>query len=437
MPFLFQFVIMKLPFILFNNLFEKIEIIYCKKIPGIFKKPIFTKIDWILGRISFFFSNFSHSIFIFSGKEKYSSNDIKIMYCGDENQFYYYSRRIFSDNFTTKKIGKYSILGINKLIKNIPNDIDLVVIMTDRFFTNLLAKKVNFVIPEWINMELDTSKPFSQIFNRFSSGALKDIKKIKKHGYTYEITNDTKKLKFFYDRMLLPFLLAKYKEETPLSYIEYLKMFIYRDNIELLLVKDGNKYVAGGLIERIKDKEVLPSMGILDGNTKYLKNYASSALFYFHILYAIENSIKIINYGNTRTFLNDGVFQYKRKWGMSINKSKYKFGVIGLRFCKNTIGVLNFLENNPFIYATDDKLKSFFYFNKKHPITLDDIKQICKSYYCPGIKELSIYSPKGFSDEIEENLSFEVSSKYKFQNEIKKSKFMNNEIKMCVVIPIS
>ena len=421
---------------IFYNLSEKAYLIYCRKTNGICNNPFFSKMESALGRIFSFFSSLISPKYIISGTERNGSNKIKIMCCGGKQQFYYGLSLIFEGDYEVKKVGNCSIFRLNKLLKNIPDDIDLVFLSTDRFFSDLLSKKVDFVIPEWVGMELDTSKSFSQIKSRFSNGALKDVKMIEKYGYTYEITDDNEKLEFFYNRMFLPFILDKFSEETPQSYLEYIKILIRRKNIKLLLVKDGDKYVAGGLIRAEKDKVVLPSMGILDAKSEYLRNYASSALFYFHILNSVKAGIKNINYGNTRAFLNDGSFQYKKKWGMAVIKSKFKFNVVGLKILNFNNSVLSYLENNSFIFVQRDKFKIFSYFNKNSPVTFKDIKQICRSYYCSGFEEILIFSSSDFAKEVYEKSSFEASSKYKFEHKIIPGELINNDLQLCVVKPI-
>jgi len=416
-----------------EDLFVKIFLMYCKVIPKKLNRSILTYFEIVLQRIFDLISNFTLQSYIISGKERHSGLDLTVFYCGDKQSFCYMSHRLFDGHYSIKKREKVTITKINKKLRSLPTYVDLVFIRTDRFFRKILKKQGLQIIPEWVNLVLDTSKSLEQLEKKFSSGARKDVKKIKKYGYTYKLTGKQRDLEFFYNRMFLPYILERHDEETTNCYLRYIKMILQRNTVKLLLVQDKDTYISGGLIDVKKDKEILPSMGILDANNEYLKKYASSALFYFHILSAKKRGINSINYGDTRTFLNDGNFQFKRKWGMGTILSRFRYEIIGLKILKNTAAVSTFLENNPFTFMENSKLKVSIYSNTKQPTTLKEIQHFCRSYYTPGITELLIMSPHGFTKKAEENELFEGTSKYDFRKNITHGNFLEQDVEVCSI----
>lgn len=320
-------------------------------------------------------------------------------------------------------------------MKHTPPSADIIFVKTDRFFIKLLRHFHFITIPEWINMIVDSSKSFEELEHNFSSGAQKDIKKTIKYGYSYELTDDQKKMEFFYHRMFLPYILERYGEEMPDYYLKYIHMILQRNTMKLILVKDKETYISGGLVDIKGKKEFLPSMGILDGDIQYVKKYAPSALFYFHIVSAKKRDATSINYGNTRSFLNDGNYQFKRKWGMSVALSRFRWGLFGLNVLRKNNAVSNFLAGNPFIFVEHEQLNGFFYVHKDQPATLTNLQNICRTYYTPGIVELIIVSPKGFTQQAKENELFVDASRHNFVKSFSSVRLLNQNIEACVIRP--
>jgi len=341
--------------------------------------------------------NIFFEVSILTGEEKNSGETISILICGNKRTLYYIPKRIFSGNYSVNKLGKFPIWKIKKLVSENEDNVDLIFLNIDCFLRHFLENNDFFIIPEWIDMEVDTSRPLGHIYNNFSHGAKRDIKKIEKFGFDYEVTKDPKKIDNFYYNMFLPHINEKHSEETPKNYLRYIKSL--SKEIEVILIKEKGKDVCGGMIEQRGNKSRLPSMGVLNSDMDLIKKCVISALYYFHIVYAKERNIKSLDYGETRAFLNDGCFQFKRKWGLKAVRSEFESGIIGLKICKNDDATKNYLMNNPFIFIKNNKFYGMFYNNKNSPTTLNEIKQFFKSYYTPGLSELFIISPNGFTKE--------------------------------------
>ncbi len=416
-----------------NSFFEKTFLTYCRVLPKPWNRSILTHFEILLQRISDLTKYYKLPAYLLSGKEKYSGEPFTVFYAGSPDSIYYLSCRMFDGQYTIKKMGAFSILYLKKLMKLLPTSVDIVIVKTDIFFARFLQKCQFTTIPEWINMVVDSSQSLEELTHHFSSGARKDIKKITRYGYSYEVTNDLKKMGYFYQRMFLPYILDRYGEETTCHYLKYIQMILQRNTMKLLLVKDGDTYISGGLIDIKGKKEILPSMGVLDPHVKYLKKYASSALFYFHILSAKKRGIVSINYGDTRTFLDDGNYQFKRKWGMNVIPSRFRGGLFGLKIIGNNTSVSSFLAKNPFICMEHKRLRGYIYVHNGQPTTLSDLQNVCRTYYTPGIAELVIISTQGFTKKAKEAKLFEGSSKYHFVKTIMPDTFLHQNVEVCVI----
>ena len=148
---------------------------------------------------------------------------------------------------------------------------------------------------------------------------------------------------------------------------------------------------------------------------------------HYAAIWAKENGIKLLDFGDTRAFLNDGVLQYKRKWGMSTNISKYMLGIFGFKIYNYSKSIQSFLTNNPFIYVDKNQLNGFIFIEKDELITRDEIQQFFRTYYTPGLTQLSIISPQGFTKD---------AKSYAYQNHQQKiiqSTYINRKVDMLVL----
>ena len=341
------------------------------------------------------------SVYLIKGKEKHGRVDITILFYGDENSLSYINNILFSKKPKIEEVERCFIFNIEKNLSEFANEIDAVFIKTDRIFTGFLQKKKFFTIPEWVEMELDVSGSLDTIYKNFKKSAREDIKKIKKMGYSYEISTDPDKLELFYNNMHLPYISEKYEKEN-LSLASFYDVKMSFKKGKLLLIKDSDKYVSG-LVFEIHNKTaypVYPGVSMTDGGLDYhLLRGAGAAIYYYSIIWAKDNGIKSMVWGNCRSFPNNGIFRFKRKWGMHIKLSRILFGVFGFKFYNHSISIQEFLANNPFIYIEKDQLKGFISVKKDGQLNNKEVQHLLKTYYTPGLTELNISAPNGFTQD--------------------------------------
>ena len=393
-------------------------------LPKSLKKKMVPIMELIISRFFFLINFISLPVYQVRGNEKNSGKNLSILFVGEELSLIYISNLLFKNKINKKKIDQIFVWRVNKYLKNHSKEADIIIINTDRFFSRFIEKNCQFIIPEWVSLLLDTSGSLEDIESGFSRGARTDVKRIKKMNYSYEVSNDPEKLLFFYNRMFLPYISTKHGEEIHNSYYKYIKTLL--DRVSVLLVKDGDKFVCGGLIESKGKKAQLPSMGILDGEMKYLIRGASAALFYFHIISAKKNGINLLNYGDARPFVNDGGFQFKRKWGMKVVVSRFQFGLFGIKLNNLNENVLSFLKNNPFMYLDKNMLKCYI-IEDKRILNSKDVYRLFKSHHSKGVSELCIASLDGFADDVKD---FNLDG---FHSKLAHDKFIDKEIDVLII----
>jgi hypothetical protein len=250
-------------------------------------------------------------------------------------------------------------------------------------------KQKYFYVPWSISSEVDISvKMSSLIINR---GLKSDLSRIRKNKLNFELTNEPDRFQDFYYNMYVPYTIKAHDNRAFVHRYEHMKEeFKYCD---LLLLKKEQEYIAGILIYYMKNKARLWLSGIKDGNLDYvIKDRAKGALYYFSILCLKEKGIKNLSFGYSRAFLNDGVLQYKKKWGVNIINTT-DLGDLGflIKPLNKTDGVKNFLLNNPFIFYKKGKLNGAVFIENKETISTKQFEKIYKKYFLSGMNRLFIY----------------------------------------------
>ncbi|MCD6467511.1 MAG: GNAT family N-acetyltransferase [Methanomicrobia archaeon] len=265
---------------------------------------------------------------------------------------------------------------------------DIIFVKTDKLFAPLLRRKGFFILPEWIRMSLDISRPLNYIYDGFKKSAKEDIRKIKKYGYTYEFSTNLEKFEFFYHKIYLPYILRRHGKRTIESAVNYYEIRNLFERGKLMLVKMGERYVSGLIFRTEGDTAIALYTGVLS-NPDYLSKAAGSALYYFFIEWAKKQGFIKIKFGGARPFLNDGTFQYKKKWGMKISISRMMPGIFGLKICNyESKATQSFLLHNPFLCIDKNRLKAMIFSHRK--ISDEESQKLRKKYYAPGMSDFEI-----------------------------------------------
>jgi hypothetical protein len=155
-----------------------------------------------------------------------------------------------------------------------------------------------------------------------------------------------------------------------------------------MVISHKGKEVCGVLFEQKDDMMMLRYAGVLQGDIDLIKKGAFSAFYYFFMIYAKEQKMELVNFGGARPFFNDGLFQYKRKWGMKVEPCDLVKEIFGLRIVSESGPLKQFLIHNPFIGMNEkNELIGFVFVDKK---TFNDAmnNQCEKRFQTPGVNEL-------------------------------------------------
>jgi len=327
-------------------------------------------------------------VFVIRGKKKATNSELVTLLFGDEKMAYYLSKLLYSRDPTIQALGEKPISKISSIIADARADIVLVHAHT--IFSGFLSRK-GFLILPIVRQTLDISGSWDAFYRRLSRGRRRDILKIKRLGYTFETTNEPKRLSFFYYKMYLPHILKRHRESAkPSAFYELKKCF---RNGGLLFVKLKGKFVSGLLYGVYKNYVSNICSGIYEGKDEYYAKSGVQAARYFLIHWSRQQGHKEIDHALSNPFMNDGVFTYKREWGTKVrlNKDMIRSSVYALRLCNSGNSVMEFLTDNPFIFTDFKSLRGLVFLNSER-LTEGKLGNLYRLFYTPGLSDLVVVS---------------------------------------------
>lgn len=394
-----------------ENIEKNVIEICCNYLPKPIKKIVLSKSSsffWLyLKVISIIYESKLH-VYLLQGKEKHSGENLTILLISNDAipgkrhsrlSVNYLSELLFLDEPRRENIGKIKIKKLLGIYNEYSKKVDAVFLHTDSFYANFLERKGFIVIPKMISMDLDVSMSFDSIFSNFNKSIKERVRKLDKYNYSYEIVTDLNSLNFFYYKMYVPYAQARFGKQAIIW--KYHSLRASFENGRLVFITRNNKKILGLLIHDVnKNTSELNYVGMLDGKDEFLKKNVNIACNLFSILWAKQYGVKHLDFGLCWPFLNNGILQHNRQWGITIDKykshclrGKYR-EVLGIKLCNYNKVVQSLLVNNPFICLDKRLLKSMAFVENDHKVTPQEIKRFKKIYLIPNITELIILSPK-------------------------------------------
>jgi hypothetical protein len=266
---------------------------------------------------------------------------------------------------------------------------ELVWISARKQFMRKFENSGCFVLPI-VTFSLDLSRSIDDMKRRMSRRRRRDIEKLAARGYSYTVSRrSAKDFDLFYRKMYVPYVSIKFREAA--SIMTYLKSWsFYSRNGGIIFVKSGRK-PESGILFQTKGKELnAVLMGICNYSpTLANARVAGQAALLFLIKWAKAQGFRKLNYGGTTPFLKDGIYIYKKEWGMAVeNGFDNYYYALGIN-CPNE-RTLSFLQQNPFIFLDKGALKALVFATRK--VTEAELPLIASEHSLQGLDLLLVAS---------------------------------------------
>jgi hypothetical protein len=326
-------------------------------------------------------------VFLVSGIGRTSKEPLQVLFIGRDVVPYFLFHELFDSDPDLEIKGRMWIWNCSKIKKECNSEVAGVLVSCDRFLHRFLHDDGWFVIPHWVSMCFDSSKNLNVLYDELPRSAKYDVKHVKKKDFSFSITTDLNKIRFFYDEMYLPLISSNVDEDE--AYIADFLFFLLRlhKGYELLMIRDGKEEIAGVFFIQKHDMITLEYAGVHHGDNSLIKSGAFSAMYYFAIELAKKRGVKKIDFGGVKPFFDDGLFQYKRKWGMKVEPYSIVTDVTGFSMVKDNDDFKQFLLNNPFI-GMDKKGRLVWYVFSGKKLNEVEKKEFEKELKVPGVEKV-------------------------------------------------
>lgn len=338
--------------------------------------------------------------FILRGKERTGGRNLTVLVLGGRGSWFYLADLIFSRLEGKEESGGVFIWGVRRYVASLSARPDLIVVRVDVAYRLVLKKLRMQYLPEWVSFRFDLSLPLEQTWKLAKNKNLQEnLRRVRKYGYGYEVTTNPERFDSFYREMYLPYIPSKYGESTELVGPRFMRLFF--DSGLLLLVKKRDEVVAGSVIMTGERRAKAMIIGVKEGSETHRRDGALAACYYFTILWAKERGYRFVDFGECRPFFDDGLFYFKKRWGMRLESYRHRNNVFGLKLGSATPAALDFLAANPFIIRSPKGLEGRILAGSAHPLSAEELKTFLRSYLVPGLDRLVVVSVRGFDPQAE------------------------------------
>ncbi|MHB8093687.1 MAG: GNAT family N-acetyltransferase [Candidatus Aminicenantales bacterium] len=335
------------------------------------------------------------SAYWLEGVEKRGGRELSILAFVDDRALPFLVERAFTEVRVSRRLGPVSWGSAISAFPSYQARADLVVVHGDGALARPFSRRGFLMIPDWVGLRLDLAdweggtRPFPA-----NKTIRENMRRIRKHGYSFEVTTDPALFELFYREMYLPFIPPRFGETAQIVGRRLMKLFF--DGGVLLLVRRDDAYVAGNIILRFPDRAKSIILGLRGGDPDLKRKAALSASYYFTIRWALDNGLRWLDFGECRPFLNDGLLLFKKRWGMSLEKARLQPDGYGLKVMRFSPAVRDFLAGNPFVFFDRGKPKGLVLAASDRALSSEDVRSLAGSLFLPGLGKLFVLSESGF-----------------------------------------
>ncbi len=283
---------------------------------------------------------------------KFESDTTRIIYAGySAIKKSYFARLMLEPGYTSSFAGRKWYNKIPRLLSR--DGIDIAVCEISPVALDFFMRSEGYVIPEWTTVRINIDRSIDELCHKSVSN-FKDVKRhIRKYDLTYEVLNDEKSFKYFYDHMYLPYISKRHGEE---AWIEGLDEILKPDTSHgLLAIKEKGEIVGASAFSISEGSLYLERLGLLEGNEEYRRHGVIGATYFFGVIEGQKAGCKYLNVGGTRPFLSDGLTRYKLSLGAEfVQKLSPTKEYLWLGINEHSESAKRFLANNRFYHVNKD-----------------------------------------------------------------------------------
>jgi len=325
---------------------------------------------------------------VLRGRERHSGEPLSVLWAGSKSHLAYLKGRLFETNFLDAKfVGHRPLFMTNWLLRS--HACQVGVSLVKQISSSEPKLETDFRVPLWNECEI--------IFDKNNTTAkagelLREVNKSLKNGLSGRICTRPGDLEWFFENIYLPSVTSSHGEAALPTSVERRLQQLADGTIELVQIVREGEVIAGTLIDYRGEVPVLKEIGVLHGSKEIKKLGAITATNVFAMDHVRAKGYARINFGLTRSFLNDGGLMYKRKFRPVVVSASDES--LSFRICAIDPAVRSMLRFGSCVSWQNGKL-SRTYFRDSARQSTEQVKRAPRSEWKFGIAFQTVYDIAG------------------------------------------
>lgn len=320
---------------------------------------------------------------------------VAVLYAGRGQNLAYLAKTIFEDQRIRNEARTW-VFRWRHVADRWLKQADLLVVDIGWPYHYRINRQGDFLeVPDWVDMGVEIEGAWEDVARRFRRDARRnDLRRIRRAGYRCEITSDRAEIARFYDEMYAPYARFAHGDDALLAP----RWHVIRQGAKGALIKvvDSREVLAAGVAFPAGNVLVSLWMGLPRHLHDDPPNAVISALYVFLIRYAIDHGYGYVDFAGTRSFLEDGVFQFKRKWGAEVDDCFSPSSIL-LQMRNAERRTIDLVERLPVFTRGADGLEAVIVSTASQDHT-ERLQTVERRYGIPGLQRVHIMVADGSRD---------------------------------------
>jgi hypothetical protein len=342
-------------------------------------------------RINNFLARYFGQAELVVGRLKDSDQEVRCL-CVSEPRFraYLYDT-VFAEPPRRPRIWRTRLANLKEVFAKPEYDIGVALIPKN--WEASLKGAYSYRTTQSVRQNVDISASWEHLTQTWSNRP-QTTRKIRKYSLSYRVSHDLKDFDLFYYQMNLPLVRKQFGDSVSVDPYEEMKLWFEQGF--LLLVLECEKPVAGGLCKIEGDTLVYLRLGVLNADHEYMAKGAQAASYYFILAEAKEKNLKKVSFITSSSFVHDGVYTHKARWGAAVSPNEKAAQSLLLFLPSENAKATLFLEKNPVLVTADDGTLDLLTGWSGTPEAFPAAKEhLLKTCVAPGVHRLLVRSAAG------------------------------------------
>lgn len=301
---------------------------------------------------------------------------------------------LFDEKPSELWLGRHFTWKLKDVIRRYGTPDCLVVLDLNRLIKTSFQAKLKIRIAPWLRTFMDVSGTLDATLQRMTRERRKNIRKLIVQRYEFAISQDPADLEIFHDRLYLPHANRRFGERAIIHSIDIPRDASAKRQMLFTVRKHGNLLAAClGRFRRYANTFSAIDLGEDQKSEFSDRENAVEALYWHIITWAHANHFNLVDFGRTRARLNDGVFEFKRRWGMRFCKDIAGYAMWTFLASDLPVPLIRRLNQLAFIAETGQENRGLILVSRQAPIEEKErlrLKKVACQAGLDGLLEISM-----------------------------------------------